>query len=237
MKKIISALALAFALTAPAFAQPEFRLGKKEYMSICNIDKRGSLFLMTNGSASGDCDRTQSVGTVVNSCLCTNDGLGGFEWQVMATGEIDLSAYVPVTKAGNQAITSTGGDVTLNAAAGGINLNADQINPTASGFNGSFDSGFDVNVGGGNAEVSVSSGAVNMLGASLSVDAGSLGPNELDVTSGLVAMRGDIVMVNATAVPTTATDTCTLGTFRFDSSHLYYCHATNQWTRAAWAAW
>jgi hypothetical protein len=40
-----------------------------------------------------------------------------------------------------------------------------------------------------------------------------------------------------TAVPTNATDTCVAGTVAINASFLYYCAATDTWTRVALATW
>jgi hypothetical protein len=71
------------------------------------------------------------------------------------------------------------------------------------------------------------------------------GINGTNITSGTVAearldaaiARDSEVTAAPVAAPTTATDTCTAGTWAYDASYIYVCSAADTWLRAAIATW
>ena len=62
---------------------------------------------------------------------------------------------------------------------------------------------------------------------------GSLSESAIDAA---IARDSEVTLAPVTA-PTTATDTCTAGTWAYDASYYYVCVATDTWVRAALATW
>lgn len=113
MKKLITAFAiLALTLSTGAFAQVKRTVAKLPTAACTAGNIENNLFIVTDGDDASDC--TSGGGTAAALCICD----GGVFVPVSSVIAGDLSAYVPVTKAGQQSITATGAgnDITLTAA-------------------------------------------------------------------------------------------------------------------------
>lgn len=131
LKTIIGILAVALLTlysTAPPVLAAEGQviiqnLRKVAELPVCNADRLGQIYMISDGSDATDC--ATGAGSTLVFCSCD----GSAPWVQLGSllgisDSASLSSYVLITKAGQQSITATGSgnDITLTTSASGDDL-------------------------------------------------------------------------------------------------------------------
>lgn len=232
----IIALALAALALSPHLARgqslliPEQILRIKAANLVCNAANDGKLYRAFDQSAADDCDTTGG-GTVSALCLCDN-----LSFVPLVTTATDLAAYVPVTKAGQQALTATGAgnDIKLTAA-DTIVLSIAGLSSLVASSGGDnfvlFTSGAtnsELNISAGNDADGLDTAALSLYSeddaATFTMELSNTGPKlSAEQSTGLVTVSRAGFRISPTAAPTVACAGGTEGTLYLDSDTHLLC--------------
>lgn len=231
MKKLITAFAiLALTLSTGAFAQVKRTVAKLPTAACTAGNIENNLFIVTDGDDASDC--TSGGGTAAALCICD----GGVFVPVSSVIAGDLSAYVPVTKAGQQTITATGvdNDITLTAP-DTIVLSIAGLSSLVASSGGDnfalFTSGAtnsELNISAGNDADGLDTAALSLYSeddaATFTMELSNTGPKlSAEQSTGLVTVSRAGFRISPTAAPTVACAGGTEGTLYLDSDTHLLC--------------
>jgi hypothetical protein len=212
----------------------------------CNAARFGAIASITDGNGATDC--TVGGSTTDVACECN-----GSAWTARYTSTADTSAYVLITKAGQQAITASGAgnDITLTSADDLIFASADFLPTTTGTFVAAVGTTASITTtagpisltaGGTTQDITLTSVDDVILAATddttvagdqlavntttIVLDAGG-GADEVSIAAGSVTVTGSLVLPIASAPPA-ACAAGTKGAIYYDSdiNKLCICNAT-----------
>lgn len=179
---LIAVAALVLAGVVPVEAQIPFRTMTQLAGDLSTACAAGNityqLVIVTDAASSTDCSTGSGDGTTPSVCWCID---GAFAALSAATSA-DLSGYVLITKAGQQAITATGAgnDITLTAADDVILASTDALTITAASGTVAATTTFAIDAAGGTDELGIAEGLVGLMG--INFYGAHMGPTALGVT-------------------------------------------------------